>query len=165
MAPSATGAKTSAVAVRHQSISRSLDPAPTPGPRREGLYGPQELLRREVRPQSLGNVELGVGYLPEQEVGHAQFAARPDHQVHLRHLRRVEVASEDRLVHLLGGETVRDYTLGGVHDLRPAAVVERHVDVEVIVARGEILSLAHGPEHRGGEVFAAPEEAEPGPAR
>src|SRR5215212_4543160 len=82
-APRATGARTSAVAARHLSIYLPLDPAPAPGAGREGFYGPQELLRREVRPQSVGHVELGVGYLPEQEVGDAQLAAGPDHEVHL----------------------------------------------------------------------------------
>src|SRR3712207_4300271 len=100
IAPSATGASTSAVAARHLSNGRPLDPAPSPGTRGEGFHGAQELLRREVRPQSVGHVELGVGYLPEQEVGDAQLAARPDHEVHLGDLGRIEVAGEGRLVYL-----------------------------------------------------------------
>src|SRR5829696_4881227 len=117
MAPSATGARTSAVAARHLSIWRPLDPAPSPGTGGEGFYGAQELLRREVRPKSVGHVELGVGYLPEEEVGDAQLSARPDHEVHLGDLRGVEVAGEGRLVYLLGTEAVGHYAPRSVHYL------------------------------------------------
>src|SRR5919202_6766176 len=165
IAPSAMGARTSAVAVRHQSITLpSLNPAPTTGTGREGLYGAQKLLGREIGPQGVRHVELGVGYLPEQEVRDPQFPAGADHQVNLGHLGRVEVAREGRLVDLLGGETVGDYAPGRVHDLRAAAVVERDVDVEVVVGRGQVLCLLHGIEHSVGEMLAASEEAQAGAA-
>src|SRR5215204_7056053 len=158
MAPRATGARTSAVAARHLSISLPLDPAASPGAGREGFYGPQELLRRKVRPQCVGHVKLGVGYLPEQEVGDAQLAAGPDYEIHLGYLGRVEVAGEGSLVDILGGEAVRDYAPRRVHDLRAAAVVESHVDVELVVVGGELLRLPRGLQDRSGEVLAASEE-------
>src|SRR5829696_8602449 len=158
IAPSATGASTSAVAARHLSIWRPLDAAPPPGTGGEGFNGAQELLRREVRPQSIGHVKLGVGYLPEQEVGDAQLAAGPDYEIHLGYLGRVEVAGEGSLVDILGGEAVRDYAPRRVHDLRAAAVVESHVDIELVVVGGELLRLPHGLQDRSGEVLAASEE-------
>src|SRR5215208_4024394 len=164
MAPRATGARTSAVAARHLSISLPLDPAASPGAGREGFYGPQELLRRKVRPQCVGHVELGVGYLPEQEVGDAQLAAGPDHEVHLGDLGGVEVAGEGRLVYLLGGEAVLYYAPRGVHDLGPATIVEGDVDVELVVVRGELLCLPHGLKDRGREMLAASEKPQAGAA-
>src|SRR5215212_9548691 len=159
MAPRATGARTSAVAARHLSISLPLDPAASPGAGREGFYGPQELLRRKVRPQCVGHVELGVGYLPEQEVGDAQLAARSDHEVHLGYLRGIEVAGEGRFVYLPRREAVGDDAPCGVHYLRAAAVVEGDVDVELVVMRGEVLCLLDGVQDGGREVLAASEEA------
>src|SRR5215218_3875283 len=101
MLTSAMGASTRAVAALHRSTV-SLDAAPASGPGRERLEGVQKLLRGEIRPQSFGHVELGIGYLPEQEVRDAKFAAGTDHKVHLGHLGGVEVAGEGRLVHFVG---------------------------------------------------------------
>src|SRR5918993_5709658 len=121
IAPSATGASTSAVAARHLSICRPLNAAPPPGTGGEGFNGAQELLRREVRPQSVGHVKLRVGYLPEEEVRDAQLAAGSDHEIYLGNLGRVEGAGEGSLVDVLGGEAVRDYAPRRVHNLRAAA--------------------------------------------
>src|SRR3954463_2950931 len=38
-----------------------------------GLHGPQELVPTEVRPEGVGEVELRVGGLPEEEVGQPLF--------------------------------------------------------------------------------------------
>src|SRR5215210_8579879 len=142
MLASAIGASTRAVAALHRSTG-TLDAAPAPGPRRERLEGPQELIGGEVRPQRIRHVELGVGYLPEQEVRDAKLAAGPYHQVDLRYVGGVEVAGEGSLVDILGRETVCDYPAGGVHDLRAPSVVERDVDLEAVVTRGEILGFLH----------------------
>src|SRR5918997_2253862 len=103
MLASAIGASTRAVAALHRSTG-TLDAAPAPGPGPERLEGQHELLGGKVGPERIRHVELGVGYLPEQEVGDAQLSAGPDHEVHLGDLGCVEVAGEGRLVHLLGGE-------------------------------------------------------------
>src|SRR5690349_11968001 len=49
----------------------------------EGFEGRVEGGRAEVWPQRLGEVELGVGELPQQEVGHALLAARADEEIGL----------------------------------------------------------------------------------
>src|SRR5215211_3201012 len=142
MLASAIGASTSAVAALHRS-TRLLDAAPAPGPGPEGFEGAHELLGGEVGPERVRHVELGVGYLPEQEVRDAQLAAGPDHQVDLRHVGGVEVAGEGSLVDFLRRETICDYPSGGVHDLRASSIIERDVNLEAVVAGGEILGLLH----------------------
>src|SRR5919112_2199252 len=162
MLASAIGASTRAVAALHRSIG-NLDAAPAPGPGPERLQGPQELTWGEIGPQRVRNVELGVGYLPEQEVRDAQLAAGTDHQVDLGNVRGVEVIGERRLVDILRRETVRQDPSGGVHDLGASSVVERDVDVEVVVARGKVLSLIHRFQHRGWQVVPTAQKTEPGP--
>src|SRR5215204_931020 len=140
MLASAIGASTRAVAALHRSTG-TLDAAPAPGAGPERLQSLQELLGGEVGPQRFRHVELGVGYLPEQEVRDAQLAAGPDQQVDLGYVGGVEVTGERHLVDVLRRETVCDYPPGGVHDLRASSIVERDVDVEAVVTRGEDLSL------------------------
>src|SRR5829696_215418 len=130
MLASAIGASTRAVAALHLSTG-VLDAAPAPRARPEGLEGAQELLRGEVWPQRVRDVEVpGAGHLVDS-------------------LRR---------------ETIGEDPAGCVHDLRPAPVVERDVDVEPLIARGEILGLLHSFEHRGWQVLPSAQETEPGPA-
>src|SRR5215203_5565805 len=162
MLASAIGASIRAVAALHRSIG-TLDAAPAPGPGPERLQSPQKLLGGEVGPQRFRHVELGVGYLPEQEVRDAQLAAGPDQQVDLGYVGGVEVTGERHLVDVLRRETVCDYPAGGVHDLGASSVVERDVDVEVVIARGKVLSLLHCFQHRGGQVFPPAQKTGPGP--
>src|ERR687897_3160623 len=159
MVASAIGASTRAVAALHRSMG-NLDAAPAPGPGPERRESRQELIRGEVWPQRIRHVEFGVGYLPEQEVGDAELAAGPDHQVDLGYVGGVEVIGEGHLVDVLRGETVCDYPAGGVHDLGATSVVERDVDVEAVVARGKFLSLLHGFQHRGGQGVSSAQKTE-----
>src|SRR5215213_4364170 len=131
MLASAIGASTRAVAALHRSTG-ILDAAPAPGPGPERLEGPQELIGGEVRPQRVRHVELGVGYLPEQEVRDAKLTAGPDHQVDLRYLGGVEVAGEGSFVDVIWGEAVCDYPAGCIHDLRASSVVECDVNLEAV---------------------------------
>src|SRR5688572_20595 len=103
MLASAIGASTRAVAALHRSIG-NLDAAPAPGPGPERLQGPQELTWGEIWPQRVRHVELGVGYLPEQEVRDAQFTAGTYHQVDLGYVGGVEITGERRLVDILRRE-------------------------------------------------------------
>src|SRR5215207_781645 len=162
MLASAIGASTRAVAALHRSTG-TLDAAPAPGPGPERLQSPQELLGGEVGPQRFRHIELGVGYLPEQEVRDAQLAAGPDQQVDLGYVGGVEVLGERHLVDVLRRETVCDYPAGGVHDLRASSVVERDVDIEAVVIRGKVLSLLHCFQHRGRQVLPSAQKTEPGP--
>src|SRR5829696_878360 len=108
MLASAIGASTRAVAALHRSTG-TLDAAPAPGPGPERLEGPQELIGGEVRPQRIRHVELGVGYLPEQEVRDAKLAAGPDHELEFGYLRCVEVTDLGHLVYILSSDTEWNY--------------------------------------------------------
>src|SRR4051794_32050129 len=119
---------------------RSATPtAPEPAPARGVLVERRlERLAREVRPQLVAEHELRVGDLPEQVVRDAQLAARADQEVGIVHVGRVQVAAE--LFLRLSREGSRR-----VHDLRPAAVVERHEQRDAIVARRQLLRPVHPP--------------------
>src|ERR671913_104994 len=161
MLASAIGASTRAVAALHRSTG-TLDAAPAPGAGPERLQSLQELLGGEVGPQRFRHVELSVGYLPEQEIRDAQLAAGPDQQVDLRYVGGVEVTGERHLVDVLRRESVCDYPPGGVYDLRASSIVERDVDVEAVVTRGEDLSLLHCFQHRGRQMLPSAQKTEPG---
>src|SRR5215212_1693499 len=163
MLASAIGASTRAVAALHLSTA-VLDAAPAPRARPEGLEGAQKLLRGEVRPQRFRNVELGVGYLPEQKVRDTQLTAGPYHQVDLGYVRGVEISGEGYLVDILRRETVGEDPASGVHDLRPPPVIEGDVDIEAVVVRGEILGFLHSFEHRSRQMLPSAQETEPGSA-
>src|SRR5215212_8076531 len=162
MLASAIGASTRAVAALRQSTG-ILDAAPAPGPGPERLEGAQELRGGEIGPERFGHVELGVGYLPEQEVRYAQLPAGPDHQVDLGYVGGVEVSGEGHLVDVFWRETVCHYASGGVHDLRTPTVIERDVNVEAVISGGEILGLFHGFEYCGRQVLPSSQKPEPRP--
>src|SRR5689334_19684395 len=67
-----------------------------------------DLLAAEVRPVGGCGVELGVGGLPEQEVGEAHLAARADHEVRVGRAGGVKVGAEAFLVDLLRRDAIRD---------------------------------------------------------
>src|SRR6266480_1342074 len=56
----------------------------------------------EVRPERRRHPELGVGDLPQQEVGNAHLAAGPDEQIGIGHAVGVERAADVRLRHRVG---------------------------------------------------------------
>src|SRR5690242_4630047 len=61
------------------------------------LVGGERLLEvrpREVRPQHVGEMQLGVGGLPQQVVRDPLLARGPDQQIGVVHLRRVQQLPE-----------------------------------------------------------------------
>jgi len=46
-----------------------------------GIQGGQEVFFPEIGPQGVGDVEFGIGRLPEEKVAQAVLAAGADHQV------------------------------------------------------------------------------------
>src|SRR3954452_24425931 len=78
-ATSRTGTRTSADRARVRSMP-SLPPEPAVAPR-ELEQGGVECVGTEVRPQAVGEDELRVGGLPDQEVADPLLPARPDHEV------------------------------------------------------------------------------------
>ena len=76
----------------HPSIAYATDSASRPKRRcrRRRRPGPPQLVAPEVGPHHVGEVELGVGRLPEQEVRQPLLARGADHQVGRRQRARVE---------------------------------------------------------------------------
>src|SRR5204862_1307412 len=100
------------------SWNRSSAPTETALPRGVLRECPGELLAIEVGPERVGEVELGIGRLPEQEVRETLLSARANHEIRVVHVGRVEPASELLL-------PTACVLAGGVEHLGPAAVVER----------------------------------------
>src|SRR6202165_21170 len=101
-----------------------------------------KVLLVEIGPQRVGEMELGVGRLPDKEVGDPLLARGPDHQLRLRQVGVVEGAG-DVLVAKPGkvhppGRQVPD----GIDDLRPAAVVDQQVEDPAMVVAGGFLGGA-----------------------
>ena len=90
----------------------------------------------EVGPERVGDPDLGVRDLPEQEVADAHLAARADQQIGIGLAGGVEELAEAPLVEIVGRDAGRDRAARGVDDLGAAAVVERDVEQHAGVARG-----------------------------
>ena len=114
-------------------LSNPAEPAAALLKVRDGLV---QHLRGEVRPQHIGEPELGIGRLPGQEVGQTELAAGPDEQVRVRNARRVQVAGQDFFRQILRidltSRTVRLPGLDRPDDLVPATVVEANVDLTLL---------------------------------
>ena len=101
------------------------------------------MLPPEIRPQHVGEHELAVGQLPQQEVGDAEFPRGADHQIGVGQIRGIEVTADGPFVDLGRAHTGRHHGLHGVDDLGPAAVVERHSQGHGPVVRREGAGLVH----------------------
>src|SRR3990172_826045 len=53
-----------------------------------------ELRPAEIRPQHLGEIELRIRRLPQQEVGETPLSGGPDHKVWVTHQRRIEMSGD-----------------------------------------------------------------------
>ena len=108
---------------------------------RKPSQGPGELLGVKVGPQDVGEVQLSIGHLPEQEVADARLAAGADEQVHLGHAGGAEVLSQVWLGEVLGtGAGVgQGPPLHGLHDVPAPAVVGRDVEGDGVVVHGGVL--------------------------
>src|SRR6476661_2698237 len=60
--------------------------------------GAGEIVVREVRPQGVAEVELGVGKVPQKEIADALVASGTDEEVGLRHAVELQLRGEGRLV-------------------------------------------------------------------
>src|SRR5450631_4691639 len=82
-------------------LAGAAEPALAPA---EGLERLVELGLAERRPVGVGEVELGVGRLPEQEVRQPLLARRPDQQIQLRQPAGLQRRRQLLLGDLLGGD-------------------------------------------------------------
>src|SRR5581483_2820347 len=137
--------------------SSSAEAAPAPRVRRERVA---QLAGPELRPQRVDEDELGVRELPEQEVRDSELAGRPDQQVGIRQLGRVEVRGERVLVDLARVDSRLREPASGLDDLGPSAVVERDPELEPVVLRRLALERGHLPPQRLRRAVAPAEEAD-----
>src|SRR5262245_2948642 len=66
--------------LRGSEARDGVDAAEAPLASREFGDGRSQVAGSEVRPADLGEVELSVSSLPEQEIAHPMLAARADHE-------------------------------------------------------------------------------------
>src|SRR6185312_9312785 len=120
-----------------RGVHRAAEPAIPAG---IALAGRPQVPAVEVRPRGVDEHQLGVGRLPEQEVGRPLLAGGPQEQVHVRQARLVQVAGEGLLIDLGRVEPAGRGKLGqlpgGVHHLGPAAVVDTELQGEPVIADG-----------------------------
>src|SRR6056297_1265932 len=106
-----------------------------------------QVFSREVWPEHVGKVQLGIGQLPQEKVGETTFAAGPDQQV-----RRRGIAQSQSAVHAVLGDRLWRQTLvadrfgqsaGGRDDIGPTTVVHSHVQDQSLVVLGSLFCPAH----------------------
>ena len=68
----------------------------------EPVHGPVKVLGAEIRPRTIGEVELGVGGLPEQEVRQATLAAGADDEIDRGCVEGVEFIGEEIFINRCG---------------------------------------------------------------
>src|SRR3954447_22366766 len=136
---------------RRAAISAPSQPAPAA--RELGQRG-LERLAAEVGPQLVAEHELRVRRLPQQVVGQALLAGGADHEVGVVHLGRVQEPAECLLAAPVEAR-------GGVEELAPPAVVERHEQRDPVVVRGLRLRPVHLLEQRAGHGLAPADEPHP----
>src|SRR6056297_1672532 len=101
MAAMTSGAKISAVMMRARSnpgllaAPESALPLLIPAQRSGQFRG------GEFRPEVVGEIELGIGEIPEQKIADAGFAASANADVRRRQVSQRKVAAEQGLAHLL----------------------------------------------------------------
>src|SRR5215208_6604226 len=127
---------------------------------RIGGEGGAKLAGAEVGPQRVDEHELGVRELPEEEVRDPELAARPDQQVGIGKVRRMEVRRDHVLVDLPRLDAAVDQPARGLDQLGAAAVVERYPEAERRIELGPVLHRLHPHEEGGRGAVTAADEAD-----
>ena len=100
----------------------------------------------EVRPEQVGEIQLGIGQLPQQEIADAVLATGADAQVGQRQVARCQARLQQ-----FGGDVFRAQmpglhftrqALGGLGDIPLTTVVGGDLQDEAIAACGQRLGLA-----------------------
>ena len=133
---------------------------PPAAPRAQSAVAPLALLEidqrleqpraRKIRPQRFGDVNFGVGDLPEQKIAHAHFAARADQQIGIGQSGGIEMIGDGLLVRAESRKSVRanviEHGVERVGQLGAPAVIQRHHELHARIARRQA--------HRVGDVLA-----------
>src|SRR5690606_12197906 len=120
------------------------NPPKTPLPLLVVDEGLQEVNPAKLRPVNWGKPNLSVSQLPKEEVADPGLPTRPDQKVRIGHAPGVHLAREPLLVDVVFDEVappgLGHRALYHIDDLGPAAVVETHIEDELVVGHGEPLS-------------------------
>lgn len=109
----------------------------------------QQVNAAKVRPEHSGQIQLGIGSLPQEEVAEAKLTAGADDQVQLRQIARIEMTVDGVLVDI---EEVIDaaiisgrvhHGVEGVHDFRSGAVIQRQSEHHAGVVAGFLARPGH----------------------
>src|SRR5712691_5602003 len=121
MAGTATAMRTSRL--RDMSGGGAAEPPLPPLVIEDGL---EQVAPRDVGPEDRRDVQLGVGELPQQEIGEPAFTGRPDQQVRVAPGRRVELGADGVLVDVLESLDALEH-LFGEEARRPGQLAARGV--------------------------------------
>src|SRR5216117_735559 len=124
-APAMAGTATAMRTSRLRDMSGS-DPAEPPVPSLVVEDGLEQVTPRDVGPEDRRNVQLGVGELPQQEIGEPAFTGRPDQQVRVAPGRRIELGANRVLVDVLESLDALEH-LFGEEARRPGQLAARRV--------------------------------------
>ena len=97
--------------------------------------GQQQLAAPEIGPEGARKIEFCVGQLPKKEVADARFSTRPDQEIWVRQIVRIEALLNERFVDLVELDfpmlNVPCDMANSVHHLGPAAIAERDRQVKL----------------------------------
>src|SRR5438034_7999221 len=130
------------------------------------LYRVLKVGRSEVWPAAIGEVELGVGALPQQEIAEALFAARSDQKVDVA---TFAVPMVD-LAHRPREFFARDALLppqpvGGSHQCVASGIVDSNPQIQAGAMFRRILCRLNGAQQFGRNAVAPSNDAHPNVVR
>src|SRR5690554_2818485 len=102
----------------------------------------------EVGPQRVGEVQLGVGELPQQEVADALLATGPDEEVRLRRIGHRQLGADLGLGEVAAARVARGEAVERRDDVPASAVVGGHGQHQAVVAGRQRLGLLDEPDDR-----------------
>ena len=106
-----------------------------------------QMIRREIGKQYLGEHEFGVRGLPEQKIGQSMFTRRANDEIGIGHTGKIEVRGKrlriDGARGDLPGLNVTGQPLRCLSQLKAAAIVEGEDQVETLISGGQLLGLSH----------------------
>src|ERR1700722_10501830 len=127
-----------------------------------------ERRRVEIRPKPVGEIQLGIGQVPQQEVADALFAAGANEQVRVADITQRQRRSKSRLIELRWRELMaldlQRQAACRVHDVAPAAVAERDLQQQAGVRGGNLLGAGHAGLQPRVQLVALADEAHAHPA-
>src|SRR5688572_9313861 len=119
-----------------------LDGPETPVALPEIFDGVEEVFLGEIGPEFGGDVHLGVGKLPEEEIGETHLAGGADEEVGVGVIASVEMFAEhvdvDHGAIDVAGIDLAEQAFDAIDDLEAAAVTEREDQRQAVVPGGAL---------------------------